>query len=333
MRRNGNLPWTFPPTPMLSVVMIALIMGSCTTTSLFKSHPSPLKEFTLEGKGTEKVLVVPVRGTITNNPEESILRNKPGMVQEVVSHLEKAEKDKSIKAVLLKIESPGGSVNDSDILFHELERFKAKSEAKIVTIIMNLAASGGYYAALASDRIVAHPQSVTGSVGTIFIQPKLVGLMDKIGMKAEVTKSARYKDMGSPFRDSLPEEREMIQAMIDDMNNRFLQLAARKRTFTQEQYRSIATARIFTASQALEAGLIDSIGYMEDALKLAKELAGVPEDGRVVVYRRTKHPDDNVYNPVTTEGEIPGPINLRLSDILAIPGPGFYYLWAPEFEN
>ncbi len=147
----------------------------------FYDYKSRLQEM-VQGKTKEKVLFLPIRGAITNNPDENLLRTKPGMVQEIVSQLEKAEKDPRIKALLLGIESPGGSSTDSDILFHELERYKSKTGVKVVAIMMGIAASGGYYAALASDRIVAHPSTITGSVGTIFLRPKVQGLMEKIGV-------------------------------------------------------------------------------------------------------------------------------------------------------
>ena len=318
---------------MLMFVCILLLGTGCAPT-LFQRSTNPLREYTLQGKAKEKVLLLPVRGTITNNPDENLLRTKPGMVQEIVSQLRKAEKDPRIKAVLLGIESPGGSSTDSDILFHELERYKSKSGVKVIAIMMGIAASGGYYAALASDRIMAHPSSITGSVGTIFLRPKVQGLMEKIGVGAEVSKSGKYKDMGSPYRETLPEEREMIQAMIEDLNKRFLELASRKRGLTDEQVRAVATARIFTARQALEMGLVDAIGYMDDGLNAAKEMAGLPEDARVVVYRRRRHPNDNVYNLLSTDegGRVPELVRLPLSELFRMPAAGFYYLWAPEYE-
>ncbi|PKN30988.1 MAG: signal peptide peptidase SppA [Deltaproteobacteria bacterium HGW-Deltaproteobacteria-21] len=302
---------------------------------LFKGSSDPLREFTLEGKGDGKVLLIPLRGAVSTKPEEGIFRTKPSMVQEVVSHLRKAQKDPSIKAVLLEIESPGGSVTASDVLYHELEKYKEKSGAKMVTLMMSTAASGGYYVALASDRIIAHPMTLTGSVGTIFVRPNATRLMEKVGLEAEITKSGKYKDMASPFRDTQPEEKEIIRAMIEDLNSRFLELAAKKRGLKDEQYRNVATARIFTAAQAVEAGLVDSIGYMDDALREAKNLSGLTEDAKVVVYRRTQFSDDNPYNPITMEGsgQIPGLIQMPLSEFLTMPGAGFYYLWAPEYEK
>jgi len=309
-------------------------MTSCSL-KLFKGSSDPLREFTLEGKGDQKVLFIPLRGSVSTKPDEGLFRTKPGMVQEIVSHLRKAEKDPDIRAILLEIESPGGSVTASDVLYHELERFKRKSGAAIVTLMMSTAASGGYYVALASDRIIAHPMTLTGSIGTIFIRPNATRLMEKVGLEAEITKSGKYKDMASPFRDILPEEEEMIRKIIEELNSRFLELTLQKRSLNEEQYKEVATARIFTAAQAVEAGLVDSIGYMEDALREAKNLSGLPDDARLVVYRRTHFPEDNVYNPITTEasGRVPALIHFPLSESLTVPSAGFYYLWAPEFDR
>jgi protease-4 len=317
---------------MLVLFMAFLIASGGCAPRLFKTSFDPLKEFTIQGKGDEKVLLIPLHGEITTKPDRSILRTRPSKVQEIVSHLRKAQEDREIKAVLLEIESPGGSVAASDILFHELERYKEKTGAKVVTLMMSLAVSGGYYVALASDRIMAHPMSVTGSVGTIFIRPNATGLMEKLGIGAEVVKSGRYKDMGSPFRDPLPEENEIWNVMIEVLNKRFLDLASSRRTLTEEQYKSVASARIFTAAQALDAGLIDSIGYLEDALKEIERIAGLPEGPRLVVYRRTEYPDDNAYNLLTMEGGAPlrDLAALPFSELMHVPDAGFHYLWLPE---
>jgi protease-4 len=319
---------------LLMLLVFVIVSGGCAP-RLFKTSADPLREFTIEGKADEKVLLIPLRGEITNRPDQSFFRTRPSKVQEIVSHLRKAQKDPKIKAVLLQIESPGGSVSASDILFHELEKYKEKSGAKVVTLMMGIALSGGYYVALASDRIIAHPMSVTGSVGTIFIRPNAKGLMDKVGIGAEVIKSGRYKDMGSPFREGLPEEKEMLQAMIEDLNSRFLKLAVDRRTFTDEQYGNIASARIFTAKQALDAGLIDSVGYMDDALNETKRMAALPDDARLVVYRRTHYPDDNPYNLITMEGgsHFGNLITLPFTEFVNVPETGFYYLWLPQYEN
>jgi protease-4 len=251
----------------------------------------------------------------------------------VVSHLNLAAKDSKVKAVILQIDSPGGSVTASDVLYHEIQDFKKRTQAKVLSMMMNLAASGAYYLALASDRIIAHPTTVTGSVGVIFIRPSLEGLMSKIGVKVETTKSGEYKDMGSPFRGATEEEKRLFQKIIEEMEERFVGLVAERRQMGSNRIKMISEGRIYTAGQALELGLIDRIGYLSDAVEETKKMAQLPDDARLVVYRRNRYHNDNPYNMFTEEhgGNSPQIIDLGLSHYLTVPHAGFYYLWAPEF--
>ncbi|EPR37550.1 signal peptide peptidase SppA, 36K type [Desulfovibrio sp. X2] len=317
----------------LAVAMLALACVSCAQKlTLFPDYTEPLQEFTLQGEGQDKVLLVPVRGFIGEEPDKGVFVTRPSTVQEVASQLQKAEKDKDVKAVILVVDSPGGSTTASDIVYHELAQFKAKTGDKVVSCMMGLAASGGYYVSLAADRIVAHPTTITGSVGTIFLQPRISGLMDKIGVEVEAYKSGKEKDMGSPFRPATAEEKKLFQELIDDMNSRFLALVKDRRHLTDEQLAFVADAHVMTASQAKAAGLVDSIGFMQDAIAQAKSLAGLPEDARVVAYRRTAYADDSIYNPATSS--VPTG-NMKLVDLGAAQAalsmrPGFYWLWLPE---
>ncbi len=167
--------------------------------TFFSETTEPLKEYTLQGTGKEKILMIPVKGAISDSSKDLFLSRKPSMVQTIVSQLCKAEKDKDIKAVILEIDSPGGSVTASDMLYHEIVRFKERSGVKLAAVMMGVAASGGYYIALPADFILVHPTSITGSIGVIFLRPNLSGLMGKIGLEVEVDKLGKNKDMGSPF--------------------------------------------------------------------------------------------------------------------------------------
>lgn len=256
---------------------------------------------------------------------------RPSQVQEVVARLRRAEKDEEVKAVLLEINSPGGSITASDILYHEIMDFKERTGARVVAALMDVAASGGYYIALPADRIIAHPTTITGSVGVILVQPKVTGLMDKLGLSVEVNKSGSKKDIGSPFRPSTAEEQKIMQGLTDELGGRFLSLVARHRGIGPEGLAKIASARIYLAPGALQLKLVDGVGYLKDAIGQAKALAGLPEDARVVVYRRTKYANDNVYNTSLTAsaGVVPPLIEMNLPEILPPLTPGFYYLWLP----
>ena len=317
---------------ILAVVVVLFLIGcQGPKIRLFPSAADPLKEFTLEGDAKGKVLVVHIRGTISDAPRRRLVSTRPSMVQEVVSQLRKAEKDSEIKAVLLKINSPGGSATASDILYNEIVAFKEKTGAKVVVAMMDVAASGGYYISLPSDYILAHPTSITGSVGVVFIRPDVAGLMAKIGVDVEVSKTGKNKDMGSPFRQATAEEKQIIQNMIDRLNQRFLDRIAAHRRIDPRRLKEISTARIFLAEDALKLGMIDRVGYIREAVSRAKRLAELPQNAKLVVYRRTEFPDDNLYNTSTSqyEGQGLSIVSLDLPASLASYQAGFYYLWQP----
>ena len=317
-------------TRVITVIIVLFLVSACSMPriGLFSDTADPLREYTLEGGGSEKILLISVQGTISDMPQKGLVRSTPSMVQQVVSQLKKAEKDERIKAILFKINSPGGTIIASDILYHEISSYRDKTGAKIVVSMMDVAASGAYYLSLPADVIMAHPTTITGSVGVIFLRPKVGGLMDKIGLGVDMIKFGRNKDMGSPFRDSTEEEKNLMQKTVNDFGERFIRLVQKHRRLQEPAMGEISTARIFTADEALKLGLVDKIGYLSDAVKEAKTLAGLAGDARLVVYRRVKFPDDNYYNVTgaALEDEHVPVVNIALPDSLNLHA-GFYYLW------
>jgi len=317
---------------ILACLVLALAAGCSPRVSLFgDSSRDPLKERVLEGKGSGgKVLALPVSGFISTGDRGIVLKH-PGLVQELTAVLRKASKDKDIKAVVLLVDSPGGTVAGTDMLYREIEAFRSATGAKAVAQAMTVCASGGYFLSLSADEIYATPASLVGSVGTLFISPKVAGLMDKIGVGAEVTKSGSLKDMGSPFRPSTEEEKRLTREMIGQMNALFLKTLDQRRRLSPAARAEVAEAGIYTGVKAVELGLADRVGYPREAFARAKELAGLPADAKVVVYRRSKIHDDTWYNPSTSsrEGSVPGGSALSLGlDALGVPvEAGFYYLW------
>ena len=318
---------------MLMTTFLGMVFGcAAPQVKLFSDASDPLQEFTIQGEADEKVLVISISGVITTKPNQSFLRTMPGLVQETVSQLKKAEKDKKIKSVLIKVDSPGGTVTAGDMLYHEIMAYKEKTGVKIVVSMMGTAASGGYYVSLPADTIMAHPTTITGSVGVIIMQPDVSGLMDKIGVDMRVNKSGDQKDMGSPFRAATPEEEELLKNVTGDLASRFLSLVQKHRGIDEPVLSEVASAKVYLAKDAQKLGLIDGIGYLDDALEEARNIAGLPDNAKVVAYRRTKYPDDNLYNSATL---YQGGSGVSLIDV-GIPGadvtslnPGFYYLWAP----
>jgi protease-4 len=320
------------PISIIAVVVVLFLIGcQAPKIRLFPSAADPLNEYTLAGEETGKVLVIPIRGTISDAPKRQFIITRPSMVQEVVSQLRKAQKDPEVKALVLKINSPGGSVTASDILYNEIVAFKQKTKVKVVVVMMGVAASGGYYISLPADYILAHPTSITGSVGVLFLRPDVVGLMDKIGIEVEVSKTGKNKDMGSPFRQATAEERQIIKDMSDQLGKRFLDRIAEHRKIDPQRMKEISSARIFLAEDALKLGMVDRVGYIGEAVGLAKKLAELPENAKVVVYRRTEYPDDNLYNTSTShyEGRGLSIVSLDLPASLTSFQAGFYYLWQP----
>ena len=318
------------------LTLIMLIIGGCAAPrlSLFPDETEPLREFTLEGKEKGKVLIISVDGIISDAPERSFLRPKPSKVQEIVSQLRLAEKDEEIRVILLKVDSPGGSTTASDILYHEIMAFKKRTQIKVVVSMMNLATSGGYYISLPADYIMAHPTTVTGSIGVILLYPRVTGLMEKIGLDVEVNKSGKNKDMASPFREATEEERRILQKITDDLGEQFLDLVVKHRRLDTKAVDSVSSARVYLSKEALDLGLVDEIGYLSDAINKSKRLANLSEDAKVIVYRRTEYPDDNVYNTKTSSPEIQkiSLIDLNLPKTFSDMQTGFYYLWMPSLD-
>lgn len=299
--------------------------------TVFPEHTEPLDEYTLQGKGKEKILVISLKGFISDGPKGILpIAGKTGTVQELVSQLEKAEKDEQIKALILKIDSPGGSVTASDLIYHEITRYKQCTGTKVVAVMMTVAASGGYYIALPADLITAHPTTITGSIGVVLMRPNVSGLMGKIGIDVEVNKSGKNKDMGSPFRKATEEEDQIMGQMIDGFARRFLTLAATRRNLGENAIKQISTGRIFSADEALALGLVDRICYLDDAIREAAAMTGLKGDVKVVVYRREEYNNDNIYN-TSTKRDIPeiNLIDTGLAELLPPLQGGFYYLWLP----
>lgn len=314
----------------LGILLIALITATGCSLPQINLFPQegPLKEVVLEGSGQEKILVLSIDGPISDKPKEGLLKSSPGMVQEFISHLKLAEKDPKIKALLLKVNSPGGPVTASDILYHEISAYKERSGVKLVVSMMDVAASGGYYLSLPADWIMAHPTTVTGSVGVIFMRPGVSGFMEKFGFSMNVSKSGDQKDMGSPFRASNTADEAIFQELTDQMADRFYGLVQKHRQLNPEQMRQVTTARIYLAPDAKKLGLVDEVGYLKDAVAKAKSLAGVGPDAKVVTFQRHESQEVHLYNAaVETGGATPEMEVHSLSRMVGLPAAGFYYIW------
>jgi protease-4 len=317
----------------LPVFLTAALLGlaGCSLIEL-ELHPRirPLVEETVEGKGWDKVLLLDLSGLLAEDAPGFSLGTPPPRVPllaRVREELRKAEEDDRIRALVVRINSPGGTITASDILHREIQAFKARRKIPVVAAIMDVGASGGYYVALAADTIVAHPTTVTGSIGVVMLTVNAQGLLEKIGVTPLAIKSGDKKDAGSPFRGLTEEERAIFQSVIDEMHGRFVRLIAQSRRLPEERVRGIADGRIYTAQQALALGLVDRVGYLDDAVEAARRAAGV-ETARVVMYHRPKEYRATFYS--TTPATVSVEATLaQWASVLAGAGPRFLYLWWP----
>ena len=266
--------------------------------------------------------LVEVRGEIAAETEAS--------AELLIAALKQAFENSGAVGVVIRINSPGGTVTASDILYHELREFKIKKKIPVVISMMDVAASGGYYLAMAGDSILVHPSTVTGSIGVIMLTVNARGLLEKVGVEANAITSGPRKDMGSPFRVMTPEERGIFQSVIDSFYQRFLTVVQEGRPhLSAEQIKKLADGRIYSGDQAKAAGLIDEIGYLDDAIELAKKKAGLTE-ARVVTYGRRGEYQNNIYSRLFgTSSGITGLANLDLLTMVRGGTPQFMYLWMP----
>ena len=220
----------------------------------------------------DKIAIVEIRGVITQ---------AAGVIEE----LQQYEEDEGVKAVILRIDSPGGGVGPSQEIHREI--VKIKSKKKVITSMGSVAASGGYYIAAASDLIVANPGTITGSIGVLMEFTNFEDLLKKIGIKGVVVKSGEHKDMGSPFREMTPEEKKILQGVIDNVHQQFIQAVAEGRKLDRAKVAQVADGRILTGEQAKQLGLVDQIGNLQDAINTAAKMVGI-EGKPTILYPKKK---------------------------------------------
>jgi protease IV len=206
--------------------------------------------------------------------------------QTTVGDLKRFGDNPSIKAIVLRIDSPGGGVVPSQEIYDAVQRVRNKSNKAVIASMGTVAASGGYYIAAATDRILANPGTLTGSIGVIMEMANIEGLLKKIGVEGVVVKSGRYKDVGSPLRRMSDEEQALLQSVMDDVHKQFIEAVAAGRSLEVADVKALADGRIFTGRQAKDAKLVDELGNLEDAIQLAAEMAGIEGEPKVVEPRR-----------------------------------------------
>jgi protease-4 len=215
----------------------------------------------------EKIAIIEVKGVIIDP-------------QPTVEKLIKFRKNENIKAIVLRIDSPGGGVGPAQEIYAEVK--KVQREKKVLVSMGSVAASGGYYVACAADKIMANPGSITGSIGVIVESLNVEDLLRKIGLRSEVIKSGRHKDIGSPLRKMTPEEKRLLQGVLDNVHEQFIRAVAEGRKLPLEKVRNLADGRIFSGDQAKTLGLVDELGNLQDAIAMAAKMAGIKGEPEVI---------------------------------------------------
>lgn len=225
--------------------------------------------FDVDVPGEDRIGLIRVEGVILD-------------AKDTVAELERFGDSSSVKAIVLRIDSPGGGVVPSQEIHDAVQRVRSKHKKTVVASMGTVAASGGYYIAAAADRIIANPGTLTGSIGVIMELVNLEGLLKKVGVEGIVVKSGHYKDIGSPFRKMGPDDRRILQAVMDDVHNQFIEAVAEGRSLDVAAVRKLADGRIFTGRQAMNAKLVDELGDLDDAVRIAADLVGIEGEPTVV---------------------------------------------------
>jgi len=280
----------------------------------------------------EKILLLDISGMIGNSIRPGVFDREGDMMSQVYLRLKKASDDPMLKGVILRLDTPGGEVTASDIIYHEILNFKKRTGIPVLALMMGLTASGGYYIASACDHLIAHPSTLTGSIGVISLFPNLEGLFEKVGIQVQVIKSGELKDSGSAFRKMTDQERKVFQEIVREYHQNFQDIVYenRKDVLSIEELEKIADGRILTASQALEAKLIDEVGYFDRALEIILDLAGLPA-ANVIAYTYYPKKKTNIYATDLNSGIRLE--NLSFREVAQSLKSGFYYLWHPQLND
>jgi len=312
---------------MLALALICLTQSACINIRTFGI--GKVEEVVVDPSPRwferDRIALVEVDGFIGSGAASWLLGGTG--VADLKERLNRAAHDDGVKAVVLRINSPGGEASASDTAFQEILRFRKETGKPVVAQLMGTAASGGYYVALAADRIVAAPTTITGSVGVVMHFINAEGLYGKLGLRSEVIKSGEMKDIGSPTRAMTEQEREVLRGVMTALSRQFLNaVKTRRPQMSAGDLEVIADGRILTARKALELHMVDRVGYLGDAIADARDLAKI-DSADVILYRAFPHYNANVY--ARSAAKTSSAIEEGLKLLLQGRGPTFLYLWSP----
>jgi protease-4 len=296
-----------------------------------KSGFPNLEEVVIQGKDDDKIAMISIDGVISDETRESFFGVKSeSPISVIKENLKRAQADKDVKAVILKVNSPGGTVTASDIIYHEIMEFRRVSNKPVMTIFVDVGASGAYYLAMATDIVAAHPTSVTGSIGVVLQGFNVKDGLDKIGVKDQSITSGSNKAIGSPFQELSPEQRSILQGIVNSMYDRFFAVVKKGRPkMTEAELKPLCDGRIFTGVQAKKLGLIDHVGYFEELVpELIKHGNYVKrpnnDQPKIITYTRGSGKVENIYQANID----PSKENLLEKIVAPSSTAKFFYLWS-----
>lgn len=288
------------------------------------------------GWGGDRVALIDVSGMIVNAHKPALLQQGENPVSLFHEQLTQAAADPRVKAVVLRLNTPGGGVTASDMMYRDLRRFRESTGKPVVALLMDVAASGGYYLACGADRIVAYPTSVTGSVGVILQTISVKPALDRIGVQTPALTSGENKNAGSPFSTLTDSHRAVLQQLVDDYYARFVALVRERRPdIDADQMDTVTDGRVFSGEEAAAMGLVDATGDLHDAVALAKTLAGIDRADWVRYHRPLNHvgspyaaaPVPPATGPPSTQLNV---LQFNFEGLAGFDSPvGIYYLWRP----
>lgn len=322
-------------------VALALIVSlvGCAPSGGILIRPAPteqaLQETVIRSDGwwvSDRIAIVDLDGMLINDRSEGWLAERDNPVNMFAEKVNKARSDPRVRAVVLRINSPGGGVTASDVIYRQVMRLRRERQVPVVAVIEDVGASGGYYIACAADVIVAHPSSITGSIGVIVQTFSVSETMRKLGVATDIITSGPFKAMANPFKPLDPADRELLQGLVDEFHADFVRVVdAGRPALTTDQVEALADGRVCSGRQALDAGLVDALGTVDNAVDLARQMSGA-EKVKVVMYHRPLGYRGTVYASSPIGGGTPMAAPAP-EDLLDLTRPRILYLWTGRGQS
>jgi len=310
---------------IVGVTVLAVVVGLSGGGSGSDQGRVNWEETYVTGEGEAKIAALPVSGAITSGGGEGLFSTAGATPDALRSQLQQAEDDPEVEAVILEVDSPGGGVVPSDEMYRMIRDFKEETDKPVIASMGSTAASGGYYISAAADSIYANPATITGSIGVIFNYTNFSEALDKVGVDPQPITSGEFKDLASPADEFTEEEREIIESYIQDTYDRFVSVIVQGRPLSEERVRELGDGRTYSGEQAVENGLVDELGSIEQAADEAREMAGV-DQAEVVRYEETPGLFETIQARIAPQE----PEAIQVIEAAGIdPTPEMQYLYRP----